>query len=73
MALKEDWKQTGKALGHAFQGLGKSLVRTAKVGIEKADDWAHSEQPAAEAAAQPEAAPAEQPSDAAGTASDEKN
>lgn len=53
MALKEEWKQTGKVLGHAFQDLGKSLVRTAKVGIEKADSWAHSEQPAAPGEAKP--------------------
>jgi len=38
--LKNDWKVVGKGLGKTFSGLGKTLVKTAKVGIEKADDWA---------------------------------
>ena len=29
--------------GHAFAGLGKMLIRTAKVGMEKADEWANSD------------------------------
>ena len=43
MALKDDWKKTGSDLGHAFQGLGKSILRSAKVGIDKADAWASSD------------------------------
>ena len=39
-SLKNDWKVVGKGLGKTFSGLGKTLVKTAKVGIEKADDWA---------------------------------
>ena len=31
MALKEDWKKTGKDVGTAFADLGKSLGKTAKV------------------------------------------
>ena len=31
MALKEDWKGTGKRLGEAFSGLGKTLIKTAKM------------------------------------------
>ena len=47
MALKDSWKTTGSSMkdagvgiGHAFRDLGKSLVRSVKVGAEKADDWA---------------------------------
>ncbi len=38
--LKGEWKDVGKGLGATFAGLGKTLVKTAKVGLEKADDWA---------------------------------
>jgi len=38
--LKGEWKDVGKGLGVTFAGLGKTLVKTAKVGLEKADDWA---------------------------------
>ena len=38
--LKGEWKGVGRGLGKTFTGLGKTLVKTAKVGIEKADDWA---------------------------------
>ncbi len=40
MALKNEWKETGKGLGHAFRDLGKAVVKTVKVGIDKADAWA---------------------------------
>lgn len=40
---KEDWKETGKDLGHAFKGLGKTLIKTAKKGVDKAEDWATSD------------------------------
>ena len=40
MALKDDWKDTGKDLGGAFTGLGKTLIRTAKVGVDKVNTWA---------------------------------
>lgn len=46
MALKDDWKDTGKDLGGAFTNLGKTLIRTAKVGVDKADAWADGEDPA---------------------------
>lgn len=42
MALKDSWKETGKGLGHAFTGLGKTLVKTAKYAVNKAEDWAES-------------------------------
>lgn len=38
--LKSEWKDVGRGLGKTFSGLGKTLVKTAKVGLEKADDWA---------------------------------
>lgn len=37
---KEEWKNTGKELGGAFTGLAKSLIRSAKAGIDKAEEWA---------------------------------
>lgn len=38
--LKDNWKETGKDLGHAFSGLGKTLIKTAKKAVDKAEDWA---------------------------------
>lgn len=38
--LKESWKQTGTGLGHAFRDLGKTVIKSAKTGAEKATDWA---------------------------------
>lgn len=40
MSQRDDWKDTGKGLGSAFKGLGKSIIRTAKTGVDKAADWA---------------------------------
>ncbi len=40
MALKDEWKQTGKGLGHAFRDLGKTIIKSAKVGVDKAEEWA---------------------------------
>lgn len=39
-STRDNWKQTGKGLGHAFRDLGKTLVKTAKTGVDKATDWA---------------------------------
>ena len=44
MALRDEWKETGKGLGHAFRDLGKSIVRSVKTGVDKADDWATGEE-----------------------------
>ena len=41
--LKEEWTQTGKEVVCALESLGKSLVRSAKAGIEKLDEWANSD------------------------------
>lgn len=43
MALKDQWKDTGKGLGSAFKGLGKSIVRSVKTGVDKVDDTAEDE------------------------------
>ena len=43
MPLKDSWKQTGAGLGHAFRDLGKTLVKTAKTGVDKAGEWADSD------------------------------
>ena len=37
---KQDWKNTGKGFANAFKGLGKTLVKTVKTGVDKADAWA---------------------------------
>ena len=44
MALKDTWKSTGTGLGHAFRDLGKALVKTVATGVEKADNWANSDE-----------------------------
>lgn len=41
--LKDTWKQTGTGLGHAFRDLGKSIVKSVRVGMDKADEWAEGE------------------------------
>lgn len=46
--LKSEWKETGKEIGHAFKGLGKTLVKTAKKGVDKADSWASGDSKAKE-------------------------
>ncbi|MGN0370253.1 MAG: hypothetical protein ACI4EW_06875 [Butyrivibrio sp.] len=43
MSTRDDWKETGKDLGHAFKGLGKNIIKSAKKGINKATDWAESD------------------------------
>lgn len=48
MALKDSWKETGVGLGHAFRDLGKTLVKTVATGVNKADEWANSEDKAVE-------------------------
>ncbi len=40
MALKDDWKETGKDLGGAFKQLGKSIVKSGATVVNKANDWA---------------------------------
>jgi len=44
MSLKDNWKQTGLGLGHAFRDLGKSVVKTVATGVKKADDWANKDE-----------------------------
>ena len=45
MPLNDEWKNTGKTLGGAFANLGKTLIKTAKVGVDKAEAWADGEDP----------------------------
>ena len=42
--MKETWKETGTSLGHAFRDLGKALVKTGKVAVNKVDEWANREE-----------------------------
>ena len=44
MALKDEWKETGKDIGHAFNSLGKTLIRSASKGVEAAEKWANEEE-----------------------------
>ena len=39
-SLKDDWKETGKDLGGAFKQLGKSIVKSGAVVVNKANYWA---------------------------------
>lgn len=60
MALRDSWKETGKDLGHAFTGLGKTLVKTAQYTVGKAEDWADDGKQEGKPAAAPDGtAPAE--------------
>ena len=68
MSMKENWKETGTELGHAFKNLGKTLIKTAAVGVKKAEKWAEDEQNASQQ--QPSDTP-EQPTAPAET--EEKN
>lgn len=34
MALKDEWKETGKGLGSAFKGLAKNVGRSVKSGLD---------------------------------------
>ncbi len=43
MALKDNWKETGKGLGHAFSTLGKTIVRSAETTADQVSDWAKGE------------------------------
>lgn len=44
MASKEEWKETGKGLGGAFTKLAKTTIRSVKAGVEKAEEWAESDE-----------------------------
>ena len=38
--FKDSWKETSKGLGSAFKDLGKSVIKTAEIGVNKAVEWA---------------------------------
>lgn len=44
---KEDLKNSGVELGHAFKQFGKTFVRSAKTTVDKVDDWANDKKPEA--------------------------
>lgn len=44
MSLRDQWKQTGTGLGHAFRDLGKTLVKSATNVARKAESWADTEE-----------------------------
>ena len=35
MSVKDKWKDTGKGLGKSFAGLGKSIIKSVKVGTDR--------------------------------------
>ena len=35
MSVKDNWKDAGKGIGKSFAGLGKSIVKSVKVGTDK--------------------------------------
>ena len=37
--LKEEWKIVGKELGATVEDMGKVLLKTVKIGVEKLDKW----------------------------------
>ena len=39
-SIGDEKVNTGASFGSAFKNLGKSIIKSAKVGIEKADQWA---------------------------------
>ena len=39
--FKKMWNDTGKELDEAFKTLGKTIVKSAKLGIKKIDEWAN--------------------------------
>lgn len=46
---KEDWKETGKALGGAFKMLGKSIVKSIDSATDDVKEWANKDDQAEEA------------------------
>ena len=42
-SIGDDKVNTGASFGNAFKNLGKSIIKSAKVGVEKADEWATSD------------------------------
>ena len=58
--LKNSWKEAGTGIGHAFKGLGKTLVKTGATALGKADAAINkeAEEPTKESAA--ETAPVEE-------------
>lgn len=43
--LKKSWKQTAKSFILAFNDLGVSIADSAKVGVDKAVEWARKDNP----------------------------
>lgn len=62
MSLRDNWKQTGTGLGHAFRDLGKTLVKSAATVARKAENWADSDNnTAADASTEAEVVQEEKP------------
>ena len=44
MSLKDKWKETGKNIGRSFASLGKGIVKSVKVGVDRIGDDDDSEE-----------------------------
>ena len=42
-SIGDENTNTGASFGNAFKGLGKTIIKSAKAGAEKADEWANSD------------------------------
>ena len=43
--LKKVWVQAGKSMVIAMSDLGASLIKTARIGVDAALEWAHKDNP----------------------------
>lgn len=43
MGLSEQWNDTGKELGDAVEGLGKTIIKSVRTAADKVDDWAEND------------------------------
>ncbi len=44
MSNRDDWKQAGSGLGHAFKDLGKAFAGIAKTGVKTVNNWANGDE-----------------------------
>ena len=45
MSLKDDWKEAGIGLGRSFAGAAQAVLRSAEVGLARAEDKTEATQP----------------------------
>lgn len=52
--FKKMWSETSRELDSAFDSLGKTIVKSAKLGIRRLNDWANSDDVDKNSTASPE-------------------